>query len=371
MALPLDVGTMGPVAADRRRLLDRVKRLESAGFASIWWPDHLMAGHPQSMWTPDVAEITAHQATPHSMIHPVAAIAAAATATDTVHLGVAVTESLRYHPATIAHMYLSLDHLTEGRAILGLGAGEGKVEAYGVKFARALPRLREAIDVIRLLWAQEDPVRYDGELFQLKDAVLGMQPYRAGGPPIWLAAHGAKSLELAGRQADGWLPLLSPVEEYARRLERLRQAARDHGREPDTITPGMLAWVVIGEDTAACRRILDAPLVKLVCLMLSSEDYERWGYEHPLGRGKGAFADLVPSRIGREQATELLDRIPRKVVEEFLLCGTPEHIAERLEDYSKAGLRHVVLWNVTHLGDYELGRPSFDHMARLASLLKE
>src|SRR5688572_4730777 len=125
-ASKITVGAPGIVQPPVDALLRTARRNEERGFDVIWWPDHLMGWHPQSVWTPDVAPLAAALPNPHMYFDPVAAIAAAAAVTSTIQLGVAVTEPVRNHPAQLARAWLTLDHLTAGRAICAIGAGEGE-----------------------------------------------------------------------------------------------------------------------------------------------------------------------------------------------------------------------------------------------------
>ena len=121
---------------------------------------------------------------------------------------------------------LTLDHLTEGRAILGLGSGEQlNIRPYGLPWDKPVARLAEGIDVIRLLWQAGEPVDFEGRFFSLRRAVLGLSPFGAG-PPVWTAAHGPRMLELTGRKADGWLPTKMTPGQYQASLKAIEVAAR-------------------------------------------------------------------------------------------------------------------------------------------------
>src|SRR5438128_7001402 len=171
--MPIEVGAPGIVLPPASALIHTAKRNEERGYDAIWWPDHLMGWHAQSVW--DTAPLAAVLPNPHIYFDPIAAIATAAQHTETIKLGTSVTEAVRNHPAQLARAFLSLDHLSGGRTILGLGAGEGEnITPYGIDFERPAARLEDALRVIRLLWSNDDPVDYDGPVYTLRDAVCGM-----------------------------------------------------------------------------------------------------------------------------------------------------------------------------------------------------
>jgi len=183
--------------------------------------------------------------------------------TSRLRVGVVVTDLIRRHPAVLAQTMLTLDHLTGGRAILGLGSGEQlNITPYGLGWDRPVARLAEGIDVIRLLWRAEGPVDFDGRFFTLRRAVLGLGPAGAAPPPVWLAAHGPRMLELTGRRGDGWLPTKMAPGQYQASLKTIEAAAREEGRDPGAITPGMLGYVLLGPDEETVRRLTEQPLVR-------------------------------------------------------------------------------------------------------------
>ena len=151
---------------------------------------------------------------------------AVGAATERIRVGSVVTDLIRRNPAMVAHADATLDHLTQGRAILGLGSGEAmNITPYGLPFDRPVARLDEGIDVIRLLWDADGPVDYEGRFHRLDHAVLGLSPYGDRPPEIWTAAHGPRMLELTGRKADGWLPTKLAPQQYADGLAAIRTAA--------------------------------------------------------------------------------------------------------------------------------------------------
>jgi phthiodiolone/phenolphthiodiolone dimycocerosates ketoreductase len=365
----ITLGVPGQFTPPVDRVFELAKLAESAGFDAVWWPDHLMATHPQALWTEDVTPLAASQPNPHVHFEPLQLMGAVGAATDRIRVGVSVTDVLRRHPAVLAQSALTAQHLSGGRAVIGLGSGEAmNLEPYGIPFDKPVGRLSEALDVMSLLWESDGPVRYDGRFYQLDDAVLGLRPLDGTPPPIWLASHGPRMLDLLGRKADGWLPLKDSPERYAERLSVIRASAEAVGRDPDAITPSMLGYVVCAPDEATLDRICRHWLVRLVCVLLPAEAYRRFGAEPPFA-GASGFHSWVPSRINRAEAERVAEAIPPALVRHSTFHGDAQQIAAQIRAYGDAGLRDLVMWNITGLADPGLTSYSFKVLREVKAIL--
>jgi len=150
--MPVKVGAPGAITPPADLVIKTAKRNEEKGYDSLWYPYHWMAWHPESIWTEDITPIAKFQPNPHVYLDPVATMAAVGVVTERVQLGTCVTEPIRRHPAMLANEWLTLDHLTKGRVILGLGSGEAENnEPYGIPFEKTVSRFEEAITIIKLL----------------------------------------------------------------------------------------------------------------------------------------------------------------------------------------------------------------------------
>src|SRR5688500_5527097 len=118
----ISVSVPGIVQPPTDALTYTASAVEDRGFDVFLCPDRLMGWHPQSVWTPEFAPLASGLANPHMYFDPIAAMTAAAGVTERIQLGTSVTEPARNHPAQLARAWLTLDHLTNGRAILGIGA---------------------------------------------------------------------------------------------------------------------------------------------------------------------------------------------------------------------------------------------------------
>ena len=291
----LEIGVPGQIMPPAHRAVELGQRAEADGYDALWWPCHLMGWHPDSIWTPDMSPLAAAQPSGHVYFDPLVMMGAVGAQTNTIKVGSVVTDLIRRHPAMVANMALTVDHLTQGRSILGLGSGERmNVTPYGMGFDRPVGRLEEGIEIIRALWAADGPINYDGKFHQLKDAVLGLSPYGDTPPPIWTAAHGPRMLNITGRLADGWLPTKLAPEVYADSLATIRQASVDAGRSAEAVTPGLLAYVLAAPDEATLRRMQEAPLLRAIMVMLPPQIFRELGVEPPEG-----FHELIPASVPR------------------------------------------------------------------------
>jgi phthiodiolone/phenolphthiodiolone dimycocerosates ketoreductase len=365
----LELGVPGQIMPPAAAAVKFAQRAEADGFDAIWWPDHLMGWHPDSLWTPDLTPLAASQANPHTYFDPLVMMGAVGAQTSRLRVGVVVTDLIRRHPAVLAQTTLTLDHLTGGRAILGLGSGEQlNIRPYGLPWDKPVARLAEGIDVIRLLWQAEGPVDFEGRFFNLQRAVLGLSPFSAG-PPIWTAAHGPRMLELTGRKADGWLPTKMTPGQYQAGRNAIGAAAIQAGRDPEAITPAMLGYVLLGPDEETVQRLTEQPLVRALCVLLPAAVFRALGVEPPLEQAGSGFHDFIPTEVGREDALRIVAAIPPAVVRHYAFCGTPEQVAAQVREYAAAGLRHLVMWNITAFGDPALARYSFSALKELRAEL--
>jgi phthiodiolone/phenolphthiodiolone dimycocerosates ketoreductase len=177
-------------------------------------------------------------------------------------------------------------------------------------------------------------------------------------------------LDITGRLADGWLPWWMPLEEYRESLARIRRSAEGAGRDPDAITPAMWCYVVAAENHEQAHELLNHPLPKSQLLIAPSQVYEEAGYKHPLGQDWDGIRDYIPTRHGREEILSAIDAIPEEIAHERTVHGTPDELVAMARDFEAAGLRHIVLWNMSFFSDLSLIRESFALVDQIAIDLK-
>ena len=347
----LEVGALGITRPPMGAVMAQAAALEAEGVDTLWYSDHFLHWFPPGVWTPDLVPQAAASPTPHVFLDPVPLMAAAAQGTERIRFGTGVTDAVRRHPAVLAQTFLTLDHVTGGRSILGIGAGEAEnIVPLGLPYDRTASRLIESVEIITRLWATTEPVDFDGDHFTLRQAILGAEPFGDAPPPLWMAAHRPRVLRAAGRLADGWLPIFIDAGDYGRALGDLRAASVAAGRPADAVTAGLYAWLVMDDTREGAERLLDSLLLRLIALTAPAEEYERAGIEHPLASRWGLL-DFVPTDLTREEALAAAAAVPDEVLRSYYFWGTPDDVVERLRPFRAAGMEHVDLVDVAALGD--------------------
>jgi len=273
--------------SDLSVVIDAARDAEKAGFDSLWVGDSLLA-RPRG--------------------EPLTMLAGVAGATTRVQLGTAVLLPLLRHPLTLAHRLATLDRVSRGRLIVGVGPGadlpgtHAELAAVGVPSDRRVSAMLNSIERCRRLWRNEEP-----------GLELEPRPLRSDGPPIWLGGGGPRMLRLAGTTFDGWLPLSPTTDDFASGLRSVREAAEKAGRDPDSVAIGAYLTIAVADDRGEAAKLMDA--------------YIR------------AYYGVPAEVMARTMAVH---------------AGTLESAAEWIDAYAGAGARHIVV-RLGHptLSDYD------------------
>ncbi|MDT5290836.1 MAG: phthiodiolone/phenolphthiodiolone dimycocerosates ketoreductase [Mycobacterium sp.] len=352
------VGIMDPIIAARPAAdaFTRASYLSAVAgrVDSFWVPDHLNALFPRSLWQPKYCGGARILPSADAYLEPWTMLGhiAARNRVGRLRLGVGVTDTGRRNPAVTAQAAATLHLLTRGRAILGIGTGEREGnEPYGVDWSKPVARFEEAMATIRALWdSNGELVNRDSPYFPLRNALFDLPPYRGRWPEIWIAAHGPRMLRAVGRYADGYFPGFPHTpQEYAQRLEAVRAAASDAGRDPMAIVPALWIMVVTGRSRAEVDEALDSEVIRAGALNASDEFYARHGAQHPLGAGFTGAQDLLPQDMDEQTALSYIKTIPKSVVRDCVLNGTPDEVIEQAAVWRDHGVRYLVVANVTPL----------------------
>ena len=265
-----------------------------------------------------------------------------------VLLGVAVTDTGKRHPAVTAQAAATLNLMTRGRAILGIGPGErvGN-EPYGVDWSKPVARFEEALATIRALWdSKGELVNRDSAFFPLRDAMFDLPPYKGKWPEIWIAAHGPRMLRATGRYGDAWFPgFAHRPEDYAKRLETIRSAACDAGRDPMAITPAFWMPVVAAANRDDVDAALETTAVKAWALNGPAEFYAHHGAAHPMGADFAGMQDHVAFTMDERTIGEKSSQVPPSVVKGMILNGTVDDVLEQVAVWRDHGVRYIVVVN--------------------------
>jgi probable F420-dependent oxidoreductase len=231
---------------------------EASGIESVWTVEHVVVAHDYQPLYPYSADGkipgSGHQTRPSPMADPLETLAYIAAVTTTMKLGTSVVVAPLHSAAVLAKRAATLDLLSGGRLLLGLGIG-WQVEEYaavGAPFDHRGERFDEIIEAMRRLWA-DSPASFDGKYTRF-DAVYS-EPRPAGGRvPVVIGGSSPAAAARAGRLGDGWLPFVISAEDFAARAAEIREVAKRAGRDPDEVE--LTAWP--GSFDAAREDDLDA-----------------------------------------------------------------------------------------------------------------
>lgn len=157
-------------------------------------------------------------------------------------------------------------------------------------------------------------------------------------------------LRAAGRYGDAYFPSFAhrPVD-YKQRLDAVRSAASDAGRDPMSIIPALQMFVVTGRTRDDVDEALDSELLRVFGLNVSDEVFARHGAQHPLGAGFAGAQDLLPHDMDEQTALSHLAGIPSSLMRECLLNGTPDEVIEQVVQWRDCGVRYIVLANMSFM----------------------
>jgi F420-dependent oxidoreductase-like protein len=265
--------------------------------------------------------------------------------TQNVRLGTAIVQMSARTPAATAMAALTMDHLSGGRFILGLGAsGPQVVEGwYGQPYPRPLARTREYVQIVRDIWAREAPVDFHGDFYDMplrggtglgKPLKSTVHPLRSN-IPIFLGAEGPKNVALAAEICDGWLPLFfSPKEDgfYRRCLAEGFAASGEEGKA-DRFEVASTVMIIPGDDPERCADMV-RPFLALYAGGMGAkganfhfEVFARMGYED--------VALQVQELYLQGKKAEAAAAIPLSMVQDVALVGPPDKIRAELEQWKE------------------------------------
>ena len=251
--------------------------------------------------------------------------AAIAAATSRIKLGPGVVDPYSRHPSAIASAIATLDDMTGGRAILGLGIGGNGLKELGIERKLPVAAMREAVEMIRGLLDGGEYVA-QGKVISLGKAKLSIRPVQQR-IPIYFATHGAQITKLAGQVADGLLVAntLNPTafDFYVKQLEEGMAKA---GRPAGAVDVGLRVEACISNDDAAAFAVMRKRVTSRVL-----SQYPHWEYLDAVGiKLPDAFVEIAKRPDGAKAVGEAAPLMPRAVVESMVIAGNAESCAEQL-----------------------------------------
>jgi probable F420-dependent oxidoreductase len=268
-----------PDAIDVATVRTVAQRAEALGFRDLW-----------------VTENTLDHVT---SFDPISVLTYAAAVTSRIRLGASVVVLAIHSPVNVAHAWATLDVLSGGRAVLGVGLGrEHHYRQFEVPEAGRVRRFREEVELIRALWLQ-DRVAYQGRFYSLPDGTMPLKPVQKP-LPIWLGVGHPDAVRRAGAMADGWMGSGgSSIAEFGRSVPLLREALEKIGRDPGRFPISKRIFMAVDERREVARAELN-----------------RW------------FTEVYHNPPGTDASG---------------IWGTPEEVREKLELVVAMGANHLLL----------------------------
>ena len=317
---------------------------DKTGYDSIFYMDHTNV--PQ--WKKAI------------VLDPWVMLSAIAAVTNNVELGTCVTDAIRRHPSNIALAAITLDRVSKGRAILGIGAGEAQnLKEFCIPFEKPVSKWAEQVELIKTLYKStpDNTVNYDGKYYKLEGACLQAPPIRKPHPPTYMAAGGKRTLELTGKLGDGWLPIGYTPELFEDHRKQIQNSMDKHNRtqeEKDNFQMALDVDVYFSEDAeeswAKMKEAVKVSLFKPEVLRvhdlkeIEGFDFVKYFTEYSMSNQSWIIKM-------REAATKIPDAVARSST----AIGTPEDVIPTFERFKKAGVNHFVIrfWGKNYFGSID------------------
>ncbi|WP_229234812.1 5,10-methylenetetrahydromethanopterin reductase [Candidatus Methanoliparum sp. LAM-1] len=278
---------------------------EENGFENIWVTDH------------------------YNNRNVYAVLAMIAANTNRIKIGPGVTNSYQIHPAVTASAVATINELSKGRGVLGIGPGDKTtLSKLGIKFEKPAKRLKEAVDIIKGLWAGES-VKYDGEFFDINGAKMD---FKTEDIPIYIGAQGPVMLKIAGMIGDGVLINASNPKDFEVSIPLCKEGMKEVGREDFDI----VAYTCFSIDKES-KKAKNAAKIVVGFIVAGSPDivFERHNID---------LEDVKKIReaLGRFDFGTLKKSVTDEMLDAFSICGSPEECIEKIEKLYKVGVTQIV-----------------------------
>jgi len=301
-------GAAGPQALPVRTMVDLAALADRGGYHSVWVPE----GRGRESFSQ---------------------LGAMATATQRVRLATGILPVFSRPPALTAMALATLDDLSAGRMIFGIGAGHPAISArgYGRRFEAPTVAVREFVEIVRRAMRGEH-VRYAGRVFQVQEFALETAPARV--VPVYVAALRERMLRLAGAIGDGVLLNWVTPARARRAAAIVRDAARAAGRNPAAVSVACFVRACVTDHPPPARRLLRRIIATYAALPSYREMWMRAG-----------FADEMRAvEAGTERGREVVDAVSERMVDALGLIGSPEAVRRGLDEFRRAGVDLPIIY---------------------------
>lgn len=366
------VGLFFEPLAPLRTVTANIQLARASGADDVWFADHCKSLLPSAAWDPRSNPLARLVPDLDAYFDPTAIVARHAGSAG-LTMGTCVTDSVRRNPADLARLWLSIHHLSKGRAILGIGSGEAEnTVPYGLSIAKPVARLEDTLGAIRAAWATGDAaLDHTGTFHDWRHATFALPAWRGSYPPIWVAAQGPRACRAAGAYGDGWIHIHESFAMWQAAWEQVKAGATSAGRDPLTLQRSLLiATLLVPSEkdfVAACGR----PTVKAFALAQRGAAWTAAGAEHPFGRDFGGFTEINPDEIDAATFETVGQALTPDVYRRLMPCGTAEDVIAYLRTFIEAGVTHITILNIAPTCGLAIAAKSLLEQRRLIVRLKQ
>ncbi|TKJ22405.1 MAG: hypothetical protein CEE42_12930 [Promethearchaeota archaeon Loki_b31] len=307
-------------------MFEGTKKAEECGFFGVFYADHTVMLPPG----------------PGTCYDAYCFLTSLAMITKKIKLCTGVSDCHRFHPALMAHKVATLDQISNGRGMIGLGAGEAmNIDMYGLNRNKSVSKLREYIILLREFWTKRRVNRKSEFWGEIKKAYIQIKPVQKN-PPIYIAANGPKTRQLTGELADGWYPLYQPPWLYKEKKKEVFNAAKAVGRSPSEIDYVYDCFVAIDNEDPdnALKRCEFFKSTYLLNSFITNEAYPGLNLPEDIN-----VHDFEMSNLKSLEYLNNLDRLPETILQDTNCLGTVDDVISSIEKYKQAGATHMSLMN--------------------------
>ena len=287
------------------KIVDYACMAEENGFENVWVTDH------------------------YNNRNVYATLAMIASKTEKIKLGPGVTNPYQIHPVVTASAVATINEISNGRAILGMGPGDKTtLKKLGLEMEKPVKRLKESIEVIRSIWGGK-PVKYDGDFFKIDGAKMD---FKAGDIPVYIGAQGPVMLKNAGMIGEGALINASNPKDFEFSIPKCKEGMKEAGKEKFDIVA--YTCFSVDEDSEKAK---NAAKIVVGFIAAGSPDlvFERHGIDiESVNKIRGALGKFDFGTLKKVVNDEMLTA--------FSICGSPDECMDKIEALYKTGVTQIV-----------------------------